>query len=229
MNVSASIVGLIPAAAALLLVSCASDPRWKKGPDGKYINPYTAGTYQHFISKEDYPKTYQSWRHTSLLSETTPKNSKIMVCLKKQRGFLLKDDTIVFDYPICSGTKDRPTPPGEYKILEKKEDKRSNLYGKIFDAEGKLVNGDADIMKDEVPEGGRFEGAPMMYWMRLTNDGVGHHIGPVRRRPSSHGCIRGPSKVIPIVFTKVAVGSTVEVKEKWDSEVEKITPDRPKS
>ena len=51
----------------------------------------------------------------------------------------------------------------------------------------------------------------MRYWMRLTNDGVGHHIGPVSRRPASHACIRGPSATIPIVYSKVKAGTRVVV------------------
>jgi hypothetical protein len=51
----------------------------------------------------------------------------------------------------------------------------------------------------------------MKYWMRLTNDGVGHHIGPVRRYPASHACVRGPSKTIPTVYSKVKEGTRVEI------------------
>ena len=74
-----------------------------------------------------------------------------------------------------------------------------------------MVNGDADSTLDPIPEGGKFEGATMHYWMRLTNDGVGHHIGPVRRRPASHACIRGPSATMPIVYSKVKPGTRVIV------------------
>jgi hypothetical protein len=49
----------------------------------------------------------------------------------------------------------------------------------------------------------------MHYWMRLTQDGVGHHIGPVRRYPASHACVRGPRQIIPLVFSKVKEGSCV--------------------
>jgi hypothetical protein len=45
--------------------------------------------------------------------------------------------------------------------------------------------------------------------MRLTQDGVGHHIGPVRRYPASHACVRGPAKTIPIVYEKVKEGTCV--------------------
>ena len=195
------------------LSSCANKtpaPTLSKTDDA-YVNPFPEGTYEHFTAEKDYPKTYNVWKNVQLLPETKASNSWINIDLKTQRGKLMKGDIVVMDYPISSGTKSRPTPPGDYKILEKVVDKRSNLYGKILDAEGTVINSDADSKTDEVPEGGKFLGAPMKYWMRLTNDGVGHHIGNVPRYPASHACIRGPSKVIPIVYSKVAVGSRVLV------------------
>jgi hypothetical protein len=47
--------------------------------------------------------------------------------------------------------------------------------------------------------------------MRLTYDGVGHHIGPVKRYPASHACIRGPSQVMPVVYSKIKEGTRVIV------------------
>ncbi len=141
----------------------------------------------------------------------TPDAARIKIDTSLQRGFLLHGEQVVIDYPICSGRKTHPTPKGVYKVLEKKVEKSSNRYGRIYDAEGKLVNGDADIRIDEVPEGGKFVGAPMPYWMRLTNDGIGHHVGTVKRYPASHGCIRGPQKVIPYIFKRVQMGSEIMV------------------
>lgn len=164
-----------------------------------------------FTEREDYPKTHDYFRDVALYEQVTPETTHIEICTKKQRGFLMQGDQVVIDYPICSGRKTHPTPGGLYTILEKKEKKKSNRYGRIYDAEGKLVNGDADILQDEVPEGGEFKGAPMPYWMRLTNDGIGHHVGPIRRYAASHGCIRGPRKVIPLVFAKVDKGTEVVV------------------
>ncbi len=195
------------------LVSCAGT----KGPVGRYdkkgnfINPFPEGTYENFTADPKYPKTYDVWKDRDALAGTNRSNSRIVICLKKQRGLLMHGDKVVMDYPICSGTKSRPTPPGYYNILQKVVDKHSNRYGKIYDAEGEVVNSDADAVKDEIPEGGKFVGAPMTNWMRLTNDGVGHHIGPVRRYPASHACIRGPRKTIPIVYGKVKLGTSVTV------------------
>ena len=113
-------------------------------------------------------------------------NSSIRISLEMQRGFLMNGDEVAIDYPISSGIPSRPTPPGTYYILEKIVDKHSNKYGKIYDASGEVVNSDADSTLDAIPEGGRFQGAAMRYWMRLTNDGVGHHIGPLPRAAAPH-------------------------------------------
>jgi hypothetical protein len=55
----------------------------------------------------------------------------------------------------------------------------------------------------------------MRYWMRLTWDGVGHHIGPLprSRRAASHACIRGPSAIMPIIYGKVKIGTPVTVEK----------------
>lgn len=194
----------------LLLANCANQkPAEQVVTDG--VNPFPPGTYDHFKAERTYPKTHSVWKNHELLSRTDSSNSWIKVDLPTQRGFLMNGEEVVIDYPICSGVKSRPTPTGTFYILEKIVDKSSNLYGKIVDAEGKVVNSDAEALNDPIPEGGRFIGAPMRYWMRLTNDGVGHHIGPVRRYPASHACIRGPSGTIPTVYSKVKVGSMVVV------------------
>ncbi len=206
-----SIPRIFAAAGLLLLASCATEPKVKYTADGKPINPFPPGTYDHFKAEPSYPKTHNVWKNEELLSRTDPSNSWIKVDLATQRGFLMNNDEVVIDYPICSGIKSRPTPKGTFYIIEKIVDKSSNRYGKIYDAEGELINGDADAFSDPIPEGGKFVGAPMRYWMRLTHDGVGHHIGPVRRYPASHACIRGPSATIPIVYSKVKVGSQVVV------------------
>jgi len=201
------------ALAAVLLASCATkvDPSTLDKKAETYKNPYPAGTYDHFKAEKDYPKTYNVWRNEELLSQTDASNSTIVIDLATQRGLLKNGEEVVMDYPICSGIKSRPTPPGTYKILEKVVDKSSNRYGRILDVNGDTVNGDADAFNDPIPEGGKFVGASMRYWMRLTWDGVGHHIGPVKRYPASHACIRGPSKVMPLVYSKMKVGSTVVV------------------
>jgi hypothetical protein len=202
------------AAATLMLASCANQkPGEQAAKDEKPVNPHPPGTYEHFKAEPTYPKTLTTWKNEDVLSRTNPENSSILISLKMQRGFLLNGDEVAIDYPISSGVPSRPTPPGTYYILEKIVDKSSNKYGKIYDASGAVVNSDADSTLHTIPEGGRFQGAPMRYWMRLTNDGIGHHIGPLprSRRPASHACIRGPSATMPVVYSKVKTGTRVVV------------------
>ncbi len=197
---------------ALLLVNCAHQkPAMQIGKDGKAFNPYPAGTYDHFKAEPSYPKTYNVWKDDALLARTGPENSHIRIDLASQRGLLMNGAAVVLDYPICSGIAARPTPTGTFYILEKVIDKKSNRYGRYYDAAGTMVNGNADAILDPLPEGGRFEGAEMHYWMRLTQDGVGHHIGPVRRYPASHACVRGPSQTMPIVYDKIKEGTRVDI------------------
>ena len=207
---------LAAAGIGLFVASCASGPGFNLADDGKYydrdgnhINPFEPGTYEHFKAEKDYPKTSKVWKNEELLSRTTPENSLLRISLEKQRGYLINGDEVAMDYPISSGKRGFPTPAGAYTILEKKVDKASNAYGKVYDAEGERLYGKEK--PSEVPEGGKFVGAPMPYWMRLNNEGVGHHIGKVPRYPASHGCIRGPRSVIPTVYRKVKVGTPVTV------------------
>lgn len=202
---------LSAASSVLFLASCAHQKSVGPAIGGKATNPHPPGTYEHFKAEPSYPKTYNVWKNEELLAQTHDGNSHIKINLASQRGMLMNNGELVMDYPICSGVKSRPTPTGTFYILEKIVDKSSNRYGKIYDASGNITNGDADALNDPVPEGGRFVGAPMKYWMRLTNDGVGHHIGPVKRYPASHACIRGPRAIMPVVYSKVKLGTRVDV------------------
>jgi len=219
-NLTKSAILAVASISALALSSCAPtapptpNPEQKNIPKAVFVNPYLPGTYQHFISESSYPKTYKVFKNEAALAAASPGETNVIIDLGLQRGILKKGDQILMDYPIASGKRQFPTPTGSYKVLEKLEkDKRSNLYGKIYDAEGKVVNSDADSSKDEIPEGGRFEGALMSYWMRITWDGIGMHQGRVPRYPASHGCIRHPRSVVKTVFSKVKVGTPVVVQD----------------
>ncbi|BCX48170.1 hypothetical protein HAHE_20780 [Haloferula helveola] len=207
---------LSAAAIGLLIASCANQSSYVIGPDGKPVdkdgnpvNPFEPGTYEHFKADSSYPKTSKIWKNEQLLSLTTATNSRIVISRKLQRGFLMNGDEVAMDYPVSTGKSSHPTPAGSYTILEKMADKSSNAYGKVYDAEGNRIYGKET--PGDVPEGGKFVGAPMPYWMRLTWDGVGHHIGNVPRYPASHACIRGPRAVMPTIFRKVKVGTPVTV------------------
>ncbi len=162
--------------------------------------PLTA--YQQFVLKsEKYPKTMEYYEDTALMAKATAK-CPIYVCLDQQRGRLYVDGQVAADWPVSTGIPGRATPTGKFKVILKKRDHSSNRYGKMYDAEGKVTDRDADAFNDEVPEGGKFVGASMPYWQRLTKDGVGMHTGVVKAgRRLSHGCIRTPNYMARRLFS----------------------------
>lgn len=184
--------------------------QWDKEKED-YENPFEEGTYKHFIARQDYPVTYDIWENKEKVSKANGRNSKIIIQITGQRGKFLVNNEVAIDFPISTGVASYPTKTGKYKIIGKKEKHNSNLYGNIYDADGKMVRYNADMTKDTVPEGGRFDGASMPYFMRLTNAGLGMHVGRVSRKPVSHGCIRTPSAVCSTIFSKVTLGTPVDV------------------
>lgn len=153
----------------------------------------------------------KTYRNEAVLANATPENATVEIALSEQRGLLLVDGQIAMDFPVATGKSSHPTPPGEYTVLGKQKDYSSNLYGKIVDGMGTVLVSDADTTRDIPPEGASFEGAKMPYWMRLTNTGVGMHVGYVPGRPASHGCIRLKRETAVFLFGLVKIGTPVVV------------------
>ena len=153
------------------------------------------------------------WKYPGEWTGGSKPITSMVINVDVQRAMLYNGKEVVGWTYLASGIPSFPTPTGDFKILEKIKDKVSNLYGKGFDKSGKLVNSDFKQGRDLLPEGGHFEAAKMTYFMRLTGDGVGMHIGPIPKpgRRASHGCIRLPSKMAPILFEHTAVGTPVTI------------------
>ena len=143
---------------------------------------------------------------------------QVKIVLKEQKAYIKKGETDIGWSFVATGISKYPTPTGTYSIMERTSDKHSNLYGRIYDAEGKCINTDAKMGRDPIPEGGKFEGAQMAYWMRLTHDGLGMHVGPIPRPGSraSHGCIRLPKDAAQKIFHTVRAGTQVTVVQEAD-------------
>ncbi len=139
--------------------------------------------------------------------------TRIIVNTNEQKARFYAGDEQIGWTTVASGVSKHPTPVGHFEVMEKVENKRSNLYGRIYTKGGKVMRADAKSGRDAVPAGARFEGAKMPYFLRLTYDGIGLHAGPIPRpgRPASHGCIRMPSKMAPILFKHVNVGTKVSI------------------
>lgn len=158
------------------------------------------------ISKQDPPKLTPR-----VLDQITPDNAFILISLSKQRAWLMLQNEIAVDSPVSTGKKARQTPPGKFKITQKNKDHRSNLYGSFVDKKGRTVRSGVSSRIDSAPSGTRFVGSPMLYFQRLTNDGIGLHVGVLPGYPASHGCIRLPDEIARIFFEKTKLGTRVEI------------------
>lgn len=84
---------------------------------------------------------------------------------------------------VLLGTSDKPTPTGLFPITEKDADHKSNIY----------------------------DGAPMPYMLRLTNDGVTIHGTKVQNGYASHGCVGVPTPFAKKLFGIAALGTPVYI------------------
>ncbi len=148
-----------------------------------------------------------------LLGQVTPQNSHVRVSISKQRAYLLLGDEVVIDSPISSGKRARPTPTGSFHVLEKDKGHHSNVYGDFVDSSGRIVRRGVSSRIDSAPSGTHFVGAEMTWFMRLTDEGVGMHVGFLPGYAASHGCIRMPSSAAEMFFSHVKVGTPVLVAE----------------
>lgn len=178
-------------AVSLLLVSCATPP-----PPPPEV--------------EDKKKEFKlyDWRGDGVEGEPS-----VDIYLDQQKAVFSKDGKIVGWTYVATGIASHPTPTGSFKIMEKVVDKHSNLYGRLLNEEGKVVDRDFDTRKKPVPEGHTFSASHMPLFMRMTGDGVGMHVGKIPRpgRVASHGCIRLPRVMAQKFFSSVKVGTPVTV------------------
>jgi lipoprotein-anchoring transpeptidase ErfK/SrfK len=147
----------------------------------------------------------------ALLARVSVDNVYLIVSLTKQRAYLMTGDQIVIDSPISSGKKGHSSPAGSFKVLEKDPNHHSSLYGDFVDGKGRVVRAGVSMHIDSAPSGTRFQGAAMKWFMRLTGDGVGMHVGILPGYPASHGCVRMPSDAAKLFYDHVRVGTPVEV------------------
>lgn len=109
-------------------------------------------------------------------------HKRLVIDLANQRGLCYVDEQVAMDFPVCTGTSNHDTPTGSFRISEKDVNHRSNLYH-----------------------------CAMPYFMRLSNDGIGLHVGDVYRVPASHGCIRMTRDACIALFNTLPYGTEVTI------------------
>ncbi len=147
----------------------------------------------------------------AVLQRATPDNTHIVVSLSKQRAYLMVGSQIAADGPISSGRRGHESPRGQFSVMEKDPNHHSSLYGDFVDGSGRVVRGGVSARSDSAPSGTHFAGAPMKWFLRLTGEGVGMHIGILPGYPASHGCIRESVDGAKLFYDNVKVGTPVEV------------------
>ncbi|MFZ4775688.1 MAG: L,D-transpeptidase [Terrimicrobiaceae bacterium] len=200
------------AVVAVLFSSCAAIERHAQ--EKRNAEERAAALIPHTAWRAGSGWKSKTYRNEDLLALATADNSTVEISLAEQRGLLLVNSCVAMDFPVASGKSSHPTPTGEFRILGKEKDYSSNLYGKIVDVTGTVVVENADTRTDVPAEGTSFEGARMPYWMRLTDTGVGMHVGYVPGRPASHGCIRLKRETATRLFKLLKIGTPVVVAEK---------------
>ena len=147
----------------------------------------------------------------SLLKQATPDNTRIVVSLSKQRAYLMIGDNIVADGPISSGRQGHSTPTGHFNVMEKDPNHHSSLYGDFVDSSGRVVRAGVSAQIDSAPSGTHFAGATMKWFLRLTSEGVGMHVGILPGYAASHGCIRESVDGAKVFYDNAKVGTSVHV------------------
>jgi lipoprotein-anchoring transpeptidase ErfK/SrfK len=147
----------------------------------------------------------------ALLKQVSSGDVHLVVSIPKQRAYLMMAQQIVIDSPISSGKRGHTSPTGHFTVLEKDPNHHSTIYGDYVDQSGRVVRAGVSARIDAAPSGTHFAGAAMKWFMRLTGDGVGMHIGILPGYPASHGCIRMPSEGAKMFFDIVKVGTPVDV------------------
>lgn len=191
----------------LTVFTCSINAQFRLfGPRQPRPTPQPMRKASDFISRQAPLKVNQS-----LLKQATSDNTRIVVSIPKQRAYLMIGEKIVADGPISSGRRGHESPMGHLHVLEKDPNHHSSLYGDFVDGSGRVVRAGVSARIDSAPSGTHFAGAAMKWFLRLTEDGVGMHIGILPGYPASHGCIRESVDGAKLFYDYVKVGTPVDV------------------
>lgn len=136
----------------------------------------------------------------------------IHINLSEQKAYFYKGGRLVGVSLVSSGKQGFRTSPGKFRVLAKRPNHRSSIYGSYVDRNtGRVVKADVDTRKHRRPPGTYYRGAKMNHYIRF-NGGIGLHAsGHVPRYPASHGCVRMPPHMARKFYQYSRVGMPVTV------------------
>jgi lipoprotein-anchoring transpeptidase ErfK/SrfK len=135
--------------------------------------------------------------------------TSVLLDLTKQTAYLLENGRVALVSPIASGKDGWGTPTGQFHVINKDPNHVSADFGLILAADGRIVDPNA-TPSTRVPAGCHYEPAPMPDYMQL-GPYFGMHGGYLPGYPASHGCVRMPHDLAAEFFSRVHVGTPVEI------------------
>lgn len=135
--------------------------------------------------------------------------TRVIINLSEQRAYLLENSKISLISPIASGKAGWSTPTGNFSVISKDIDHRSQSFGSVLDTSGNIVNGSATPGSYVAP-GFHYRPAPMPFYMQF-GQALGMHAGYLPGYPASHGCVRMPRDLAERFFERVTIRTPVTV------------------
>jgi lipoprotein-anchoring transpeptidase ErfK/SrfK len=135
--------------------------------------------------------------------------TRVIINLSEQRAYLIEDGKVSLVSPIASGKPGWSTPTGNFSVISKDIDHRSQSFGLIIDGSGRIASSSA-TPGTHVPPGFHYQPAPMPYYMEFTA-AIGMHAGYLPGYPASHGCVRMPRDLAERFFERVNIRTPVTV------------------
>ena len=122
-----------------------------------------------------------------VLSQSTRGNTRVVIDIADQRGYLLVDGRIAVDTPVSTARPGKWTPRGSFGVTQRvRTGKISTIYG-----------------------------VEMPYWMRLSGSAYGMHAGHLPGYPASAGCIRLPAESARVIYDNTGYGTRVNIYSSW--------------
>lgn len=123
-----------------------------------------------------------------LLAQSGKNNTRLIIDIEDQRGYLLVNDKVAVDTPVSTARPGKYTPRGSFTMSQRvRSGKVSTIYG-----------------------------VQMPYWMRLSGSVFGVHAGYLPGYPASAGCVRLPSDAAQVIFDHTTYGTRVHIYSTWD-------------
>ncbi len=133
----------------------------------------------------------------------------VIINLSEQRAYLIEDGKVSLVSPIASGKPGWSTPTGNFSVISKDIDHRSQSFELIIDGSGRIASSSA-TPGTHVPPGFHYQPAPVPYYMEFTA-AIGMHAGYLPGYPASHGCVRMPRDLAERFFERVNIRTPVTV------------------